>query len=480
MQQELPQKGTVPVEPEEVMPLFGQLFTRSIIKELLQQLEPEQGMYWRILTPLVVMWGLIYQRLNRDHSCDAFVSHLRSGGADRLDNQDPHDQPLSQRLRSENNAGYVQGRNRLPLALLQKAQQLVTQEAQQIAGEQGRWQGLTVRLIDGTTFSTPPEGDLPASYQPITSRHGPVHWLKVRSVLACDYFTQAVVGLATMSFHNSEQEMVPQVVAQDPQPGSLYLGDQNFGVYSVAQAISKQGHHVLLRLKRDRAQALCRRQPDPSLPHNGQSRAVVWTPTRRDQPFEQWPADPIPGRLIYLQITQAGFRPTELYLFTTLLDEAAYPALALAALYRQRGNVELYFRHVKQSLELDFFDVRSVALFQRELAAGILAYNLICILLLQAALRVQLLPAQLSFKRCMRRIHSTLTSGVPVWVKEEQQVAEYLLDRLAACRLPNQPNKVKHEPRKVRRRGSPYPPLHGDRTVAREEVLKNLKGDTKS
>lgn len=480
MQQERPQAGSVSIEPEELMPLYGQLFTRSIIKDLLQQLEPEQRMYWRILTPLVVMWGLIYQRLNRDHSCDAFVSHLRSGGADRLDRQDPHEEPLSKRLRSEHNAGYVQGRNRLPLALLHKARQLVTQEAQQIAGEQGRWLGLTVRLMDGTTFSTPPEGDLPASYPPITSRHGPVHWLKVRSVLSCDYFTQAVVGLATISFHNSEQQMVPQVVAQDPQPGSLYLGDQNFGVYSVAQAITNHGHHALLRLKRDRAQALCRRQPDPSLPQEGQSRAVLWTPTRRDQPFEQWPADPIPGRLLYVRIEQDGYRPTELYLFTTLLDDVAYPALALAALYRQRWKVEIHFRHVKQSLELDFFAVRSVALFQRELAAGILAYNLTCILLLQAALHVQLLPVQLSFKRCMRRIHSTLTSGVPVWVKEEQQVAEYLLDRLAACRLPNQPHKVNHEPRKVRRRGSPYPPLHGDRNVAREEVLKNLKNVTNS
>ena len=480
MKKESNKKGSVPVEPEDIMPLFGELFTRPLVKELLQEVAPEQRMYWRILTPLLVMWGFIYQRLNHDHTCDAYTSHLHSGGADPLDRQDPHPEPLSKRLRSESNAGYVQGRNRLPLALLQAAQQRVTLEAQRIAGAEGRWQGLAVRLLDGTTFTTPPEGDLPETYKQLTNVHGPVHWIKIRSVLACDYFTQAVTGLAEKTFHSSEREMVPEVVAQDPVAGSLYVADQNFGIYSVVQALTNQGHHALLRLKKDRALALLKRQENPRPLQSGESQQVVWAPTRHDQPFEQWSADPIEGRLLYLRIEEAGFRPTDLYLFTTLLDEALYPTLALCTLYRSRWKVEVHFRHVKQSLEMDFFPVQSVAIFRKELAAGILTYNLICILLLQAALRRQLLPVQLSFKQCMRRIHTALTVGVPAWVKEEERVADHLLDQLGKCRLPNQPNKVKHEPRKVRSRSSSYDILRGDRNLAREELLNNLKPDTKS
>lgn len=480
MKQESNRKGSVSVQPEDIMPLFGELFTRSLVKELLQEVAPGQRLYWRILTPLLVMWGLLYQRLNRDHTCDAYVSHLRSGGADQLDRQDPHTEPLSKRLRSESNAGYVQGRNRLPLALLQAAQQQVALEAQRIAGTAGRWQGLAVRLLDGTTFTTAPEGDLPQTYQRLTNRHGAVHWIKIRSVLACDYFTQAVIGLAEKTFHSSEQEMVPEVVAQDPVAGSLYVGDRNFGIYSVVQAITHQGHHALLRLKKERALALLKRQKEARPLLSGESQPVVWAPSRHDQPFGQWSADPIEGRLLYWRIEESGFRPTDLYLFTSLLDEALYPTLALCTLYRGRWRVEVHFRHVKQSLEMDFFPVQSVALFRKELAAGILTYNLICILLLQAALRRQLLPVQLSFKQCMRRIYTALTVGVPAWVKEEERVADHLLDQLANCRLPTQPNKVKHEPRKVRSRASTYHILRGDRNVAREELLKNLKSDTKS
>ena len=462
------------------MPLFGELFTRTIIKGLLATIEPGQSLYWRILTPLVVMWGLVYQRLNRDHTSDAYVSHLRSGGGDLLDKEDSHGAPLSQRLRSDSNAGYTQGRNRIPLSLLQEGAQRVAGEAQRIAGAQGRWQGLAVRLLDGTTFTTPPEGDLPERYELVANQHRTGHWVKVRAVLACDYFTQAVIGWFEMSFHSSEREMVPAVVAQDLEVGSLYLGDQNFGIYSVVQAITYQGHHVLLRLTKSRAQALCKRQKDVTPLQSGQSSVISWTPSPHDQPFPQWPTDPIVGRLLYVHIAENGFRPTDLYLFTTLLDDDAFPTLELVTFYRQRWRVEVHFRHVKQSLEMDFFPVKSVAIFRKELAAGLLTYNLICLLLLQAALRRQLLPLQLSFKQCMRRILTALTTGVPAWVKEEGRVAEHLLAQLGACRLPKQSNKVQHEPRKVRFKPTPYPPLSGDRALARQEVLRQLKVDVNS
>jgi hypothetical protein len=34
-----------------------------------------------LFPPWVVLWGFIYQRLQADHTCDAFVSYLTSGVA---------------------------------------------------------------------------------------------------------------------------------------------------------------------------------------------------------------------------------------------------------------------------------------------------------------------------------------------------------------------------------------------------------------
>ena len=44
-----------------------------------------KGLYWRVFTPFVVLWGLIFQRLNADHSLDAALTHFRAGVADGIE-----------------------------------------------------------------------------------------------------------------------------------------------------------------------------------------------------------------------------------------------------------------------------------------------------------------------------------------------------------------------------------------------------------
>ncbi len=102
---------------EEIMPIYQELLPRQKIRKLVKQ--AGVTLYWRMLTPLVMVWGFIFQRLSPDHSCDAVVSHLHSGAADNLDPEDEHTDPLSKRLESESSSAYVQGRNRLPLLVLQ-------------------------------------------------------------------------------------------------------------------------------------------------------------------------------------------------------------------------------------------------------------------------------------------------------------------------------------------------------------------------
>ena len=102
----------VPSEPSGVLPLFQRLLTTSLVTDLVAA--TGQRFYQRLFTPLVILWGFIYQRLNADHTCDAAVSYFASGAADGLC---PH---LSERV-SDNSAGYCKSRARLPLGILQGA-----------------------------------------------------------------------------------------------------------------------------------------------------------------------------------------------------------------------------------------------------------------------------------------------------------------------------------------------------------------------
>lgn len=308
-------RGNVPVAIEEMLTVFGELFDRETVQGLLAEVEKPQEKYaWQILTPLVAMWGLVYQRLSQA-TLDDVVGHLQSGAADELDAGAKDKLPLSKRIKSDSNSAYAQARKRQPEGLLRRAYQRVAQEASRVAGDVGVWHGHHVRLLDGSTHRLPPKADIIANYgRPPGNQEGNDYWVQVRSLVACDAFTQAVVGMNAGPITQSEQALLPAVLQEDPVEAAVYLGDQNFGVYSVVQALHGTGKHALLRMKKQRAYALLKRQADSSPLLSGQSRSVVWSPSRKDQPFAQWPTEPVAGRLIYLRLEPDGFKPTDLFL----------------------------------------------------------------------------------------------------------------------------------------------------------------------
>jgi hypothetical protein len=80
---------------QEMLPIFSTIFSRSALKDLLSGLGIR--MYWRAYTPLIVIWGFLYQRIQDDHTCDNYVAYLHSGRADQLDPFDKHRQPGTSR-----------------------------------------------------------------------------------------------------------------------------------------------------------------------------------------------------------------------------------------------------------------------------------------------------------------------------------------------------------------------------------------------
>jgi hypothetical protein len=330
-----------------------------------------------------------------------------------------------------------------------------------------------VRLLDGTTFRLAPTPTLVAAYGQAGNQHGAGYWVVVRSVATFCLHTQLCTALAEAAPTTSESALVRPVLEQEA-PNTVVVGDINFGVYRVAQVATALQQQVVLRLRADRAEALLRANGHSGPRSSGQAWPVQWAPKADTQMDPTLPPEPVAGRVLYVRLEQAGFRPITLYLFTTLQDALAYPVAELVALYGRRWQVELAYRDLKTMLELDEFTAQSPAIFRVELAAGLLTYNLVRAVLAQAAQRAGLPGTRLSFAQGWRRLREALLVGVPAWVVAAGQVAEYLLTRLAKCRLPHQPHKVRHEPRKVRRRPQVFPALKGSRAAARQQVLVEL------
>jgi hypothetical protein len=130
--------------------------------------------------------------------------------------------------------------------------------------------------------------------------------------------------------------------------------------------------------------------------------------------------------------------------------------------------VELDLRNIKTTLGTETLHCKTPEMAIKELWVYLLAYNLIRLLMAQAALLADQIPRQLSFKHT-----------VQIWISWQQHgggthdaVAVNALPILIAePRVGLRPGRL--EPRAVKRRPKPFPRLTKPRQVAREEIRQH-------
>jgi Transposase DDE domain len=423
-----------------------------------------QSFYQRAFTPLITLWYCIFQRLENDHTLSHALTDARDGGADRLS---PRGKPLSKQLRSLATTSLSDARQRLPLEVFA---QTLRHSAQQIAtGTQNLlWLGWRVVLLDGSTFRLRPFGDIPQHFAP--HRPGncrkPPYWCVVRVLAAFCLTTGAVLDCAVGSLKASEQALTAALLT-GTWLKSLFVGDRNFGVYSVVRTIVGAQGQAVVRMTKSRAARLARSAGLRLV--CGLDVPLVWTPSPQDQCPERWSRDPVPGRLLALRVHRPGFPPLTLYLFTTLTEAQTYSAQALVQLYGQRWRVELCLRFVKTEMELNGLDCQSADMARKEWLAGLIAYNLIRSVMAAAAAQAQISVHILSFSRSRQLFLTWLLR----WIVQPREVHrwERLLGDIAQVRLPHRAQPRPPEPRAIRAFQKDFPKLEGDRADAR----RNLK-----
>ncbi len=141
----------------------------------------------------------------------------------------------------------------------------------------------------------------------------------------------------------------------------------------------------------------------------------------------------------------------------------AYPTLPRQSLTRQ-----LDLRNIKTTLGMERLRCRTPEMAIKELWVYLLAYNLIRLLMAQAALLADQIPRQLSFKHT-----------VQIWLSWQQRggsthdaaSVNALLVLIAEPRVGLRPGRI--EPRALKRRPKAYPLLTKPRIEARAEVREH-------
>jgi IS4 transposase len=450
----------------ELMPIYRRWLPNQVVERLVE--ETKEKFYSRLLPPILVLWGFIFQRLNHDHSCDAVWSYLSS---DAIQEQFRPDKPRPKRL-SESTSAYCQSRQRLPLSVAQGALQETSHALHRELGEAAFWYGHRVNLFDGSTLRLKASPELTEHYGVASNQHGPSHWPLMRIVAGFDLFSGVVTAVAEGPYRDSEHTLAVQVI-RELGADWVHVGDRGFGIYHILQAVVGTQSDAVVRLKVTQAKRLVQGRLRP-----GVDLDVVWSPSRFDQCEADLPTPPIAGRLIYQRLEKDGFRPIDLYLFTTLTDREQFPLEEIVTLYGQRWIVELDLRHVKTTLHMEALDGKSVDIVRKELILGLLAYNLLRGLMATAAVQADRSPLELSLAKCWRRTTDACRSLPPgSAASTAERVLARLLVRLGNCVLPKR-KRERFEPRAVWGRPRVYPTVKGSREKARQAWLDSLKPDS--
>jgi hypothetical protein len=150
----------------------------------------------------------------------------------------------------------------------------------------------------------------------------------------------------------------------------------------------------------------------------------------------------------------AGVRRITVTIVTTLLDPRRYPAGEVVELRLRRWDVETDIRHLKQTMGLDVLRCKSEAGVRKELAVFCLVYNLVRVVMLEAAGRQRVAASRISFIDALK------------WMRHARP-GEPLRELMVN---PARPNRI--EPRCRKRRPKEYDLMNKPRAVLRK-LLKN-------
>lgn len=160
-------------------------------------------------------------------------------------------------------------------------------------------------------------------------------------------------------------------------------------------------------------------------------------------------------RELHYKIARRGFRTRCVTLVTTLLDAEVYPLEDLAELYGTRWQVEQHLRDLKQTMKMDVLRCKSVDGVLKELMVYAIVYNLVRLVMKEAARRQRVAVERISFIDALR------------WLLEAQPGEP--MPRLVVN--PLRPGRV--EPRVRKRRPKEYPVMKKPRQELRKALLEN-------
>jgi putative transposase len=416
--------------------------------------------------PVLTLWTFLWQVVCASKTCAAAVARALTW---RL--------ALGLAPCSADNGAYCKARLKLPEPLLEFFALQLGSRLESRAPQDWLWLGRRrVKVVDGCTVTAP---DTPANQAEYPQRDHlprgggfPLVRLVVLFGLATGGCTAARFG--PYSGKGSGETTLARHLLDDLAPGEVLLGDRIFATYWILAWLIAKGCDGVFRLHAHRTREGGTRSSRLERRIGERDNLLVWRKPKRpqwmdEQTFAGMPTE-LRVRVVWRRVEAPGFRTREVTLVTTLLDEAAYPASELFALYRRRWQAELDLRSLKQTMKLEHLSCLTPEMLRKEPWAHLAGYNLTRAAQARAAQEQGLLPWRLSFAGARDLVTETreqLTWSVD-W--HRAAVLRALWVAVGQRAVPDRPGRV--EPRLVKRGPKPYRRLRQPRAQARRRAIE--------
>ena len=403
----------------------------------------------RLFPPTETLSMFLAQALSADGSCrqvvnDAMVKRVVGGMTPG----------------STDTGGYCKARARLPLSMVSTLAREAGGLLAQGAASCWHWQSRRVRLVDGATVTLADTEANQAAYpQPSSQKPGlgfPICRVVALMCLGSGALLDTAMGPCVGK--GSDEQSLLRKLLDTLEVDDILLGDAFYATYFLLAALIGGGVDGVFEQHGAR-----KRSTDFSKGEQLGARDHIITltkPPKRPDWMSPSEYDQAPDTLTVREF-QAGGK----VMVTTFLCPKEAPKNTLKDLYRQRWHVELDLRNIKTTLGMEHLRCKSPEMAIKELWVYLLAYNLIRLLMAQAALLADQIPRQLSFKHTVQiwmawqhrggSTHNAVSLGA-------------LLVLIAEPRVGLRPGRT--EPRAMKRRPKPFPLLTKPRPTAREDI----------
>ncbi len=406
----------------------------------------------RCFPPLETLSLFLAQTMNADSSCQNAVNELT---VQRINNGlAPY---------STNTGSYCKARQRLPLEMLSSATCLTGRFLTEITPEQWCWQERAVRLIDGTTVTLPDTPENQIVYPQQKAQKQGLGFPICRIVGIICLASGAILNAAMGSYKGkgAGEQTLLRGMLDTFETGDVVLGDALFSDYFLLAELMARGVDGVFEQLGARKNTTDFRKGRKL---GSKDHLIIYEKPKKKP---EWMT-----QAYYLAapetLTIRELKVGKKILVTTILSPAEATGQSLKKLYKSRWHIELDLRNIKTTLGMEVLSCKTPEMAEKEMWTYLLAYNLIRIVMAEAASWADLLPRQLSFKHTLQLWRACLRESFSL---NDGEKVQHLLCAIAQNIVGNRPGRI--EPRAVKRRPKPFSLLMQPRDQARAEIMKN-------